>query len=203
MRRLLFQSLLRTIVSGFPRIGLAGVLTLAVQGHGSDVSGVNFGPPDDWVHPQFFNRQSPGTPPDSTAEDQLLLLEHQFNAAENESFVHFSSRVLTMDGVQKDSNLKIDFDPNYESLTWHWARIWRDGRHLERLDTNAVQVVRQEKDLDEAMLNGEKSAILVLDDVRVGDVIDYAYSLKGNNPVSGGHFLVSFLSKWSNRPIDC
>ena len=115
-------------------------------------------------------------------------MEHQFNAIENESFVHFSRRVLTMDGVQKDSNLKIDFDPNYESLTWHWARIWRDGRHLERLDTNSVQVVRQEKDLDEAMLNGEKSAILVLDDVRVGDVIDYAYSLKGDNPVSGGHF---------------
>jgi len=176
------------IVSGLPRFGLAGLLTLAIQGHGSDLGSVSFGPPEDWVHAQFFNRQSSANPPDSTADDQLLLLENQFNAAQNESFIHSDRRVLTMDGVEKDSNLKIDFDPNYETLTWHWARVWRDGRHLDRLDTNSVQVVRQEKDLDEAMLNGEKSAILVLDDVRVGDVIDYAYSLKGNNPVSAGHF---------------
>src|SRR6202012_322864 len=37
-------------------------------------------------------------------------------------------------------------------------------------------------------LNGEKSAILVLDVGRVGDIIDYAYSIKGVNPVFGGHF---------------
>jgi hypothetical protein len=188
MRRFQFQSLFRIIVSGLPRFGLAGLLTLAIQGHGSDLGSVNFGPPEDWVHAQFFNRQSSANPPDSTADDQLLLLENQFNATQNESFIHSDRRVLTMDGVEKDSNLKIDFDPNYETLTWHWARVWRDGQHLDRLDTNSVQVVRQEKDLDEAMLNGEKSAILVLDDVRVGDVIDYAYSLKGNNPVSAGHF---------------
>jgi hypothetical protein len=188
MRRFQFQSLLRIIVSGLSRFGLAGVLTLAIQGHGSDLGSVNFGPPGDWVRPQFFDGHSSANHPDSTADDQLLLLENQFNAAQNESFIHSDRRVLTMDGVENDSNLKIDFDPNYETLTWHWARVWRDGRHFDRLDTNNVQVVRQEKDLDEAMLNGEKSAILVLDDVRVGDVIDYAYSLKGNNPVSAGHF---------------
>src|SRR5579863_6141567 len=186
MRRLQFQSLFRSIVSGLPRFGLVCILTLAVEGRGSDTNEVNFGPPHDWVRPQFFNRQ-PANPPDS-ADDQLLLLEHQFNAAENESFIHSARRVLTIDGVEKDSNLKIDFDPTYESLTWHWARIWRDGRNLERLDSNSVQVVRQEKDLDESILNGQKSAILLLDDVRAGDIIDYAYSLKGDNPISAGHF---------------
>lgn len=188
MRRFRFQSL-GSIVSGLPRFGFLGALTLAIQSHASDESGsgINFGPPDHWIRPQFFNRQA-ANPSDSTADDQLLLLEHQFNAAENESFIHFDRRVLTMDGVQNDSTLKIDFDPTYETLIWHWARIWRGGQHLERLDSNSVQVVRQEKDLDEAMLNGEKSAILVLDDVRVGDVIDCAYSLKGDNPVSSGHF---------------
>ena len=161
---------------------------LAIQGRASDVSDVSFGPPSAWVRPQFFDSKSSANRFDSTADDQLLLQEHQFNAAENESFIHTVRRVRTMDGVQNDSTLKIDFDPNYESLTWHWARIWRDGRHMERLDTNSVQVVRQEKDLDEAMLNGEKTAILVLDDVRAGDIIDYAYSLRGDNPVSSGHF---------------
>ncbi|HEV2327909.1 MAG TPA: DUF3857 domain-containing protein [Verrucomicrobiae bacterium] len=188
MRRLQFQSLLRSIVSGFPRFGFIGVLLLTLSAHGADLSGVNFGPPGKWVRPQLFSGDSSANPSDSTADDHLLLQEHQMNAAENEEFIHSDRRILTMDGVQNDSTLRIDFDPNYESLTWNWARIWRDGRHLDRLDTNSIHVVQREQDLDEAMLNGEKTAILVLDDVRVGDIIDYAYSLKGENPISAGHF---------------
>jgi len=188
MRRLQFQSLLGTIVSRLRRFGSAGVLTLAIGGYAADLSGLNFAPPNDWVRPQFFSGQSPNNPSDSSADDRLLLMENQVNAAENEEFFHFDRKILTIDGVEHDSTLKIDFDPDYESLTWHWARIWRDGQHFERLDTNNIQVVRRETDLDEASLNGEKSAILVLDDVRVGDIIDYAYSLKGANPVLDGHF---------------
>ena len=188
MRRSQSQSLFRIVVSQVWRFGLAGALTLAWEGFGSDLSGVNFGQPDDWVRPQFFSGQSPGNPSDSSADDRLLLVENQVNAIKNEEFYHSDRKILTMDGVENESTLKIDFNPDYESLTWHWARIWRGGRHLERLDTNNIQVVRRETDLDEATLNGEKSAILVLNDVRVGDVIDYAYSLKGANPISGGHF---------------
>ncbi|MGH7978810.1 MAG: DUF3857 domain-containing transglutaminase family protein [Limisphaerales bacterium] len=140
------------------------------------------------MRPQLFSRESIENHPDSTADDSLLLLEHQINAAKNEIFFHSVRQILTMDGVQNDSTLKIDFDPGCQTLTWHWARIWRDGRHLERLDTNSIQVVRREADLDEAMINGEKTAVLILDDVRVGDIIDYAYSLKGANPVFSGHF---------------
>jgi Domain of Unknown Function with PDB structure (DUF3857)/Transglutaminase-like superfamily len=190
MRRLKSQSQFRSIVSGLLRSGCLGVLTLAIHAPASDMEGVNLGPPEDWVRPQYFNRQSVN-PPDSTADDQLLLLEHQFNAPENESFFHSDRRILTMDGVQNDSTLKIDFDPNYETLTLHWARIWRRNQHLEQLDTNHLQVVRQEKDLDEATLNGEKTAVVILNDVRVGDVIDYAYSVKGDNPISAGHFVAA------------
>jgi hypothetical protein len=68
------------------------------------------------------------------------------------------------------------------------VRIWRGTQHLDRLDTNKIQIVQQEKDLDQAMLNGEKSIVLVLDDVRVGDIIDCAYTTKGLNPVFGEHF---------------
>ena len=187
MRRLRFQSLLRTIVSRLGLFGCVGVLTVATQGYGSDLSGVKFGPPGDWVRPHLFSESSANAP-DSSADDHLLLLERQINAVDDETFFHSDRRILTIDGVQNDSTLKLEFDPNYQSLTWHWARIWRDGKHLDRLDTNRIEVVQRETDLDEAMLNGEKSAILVLDDVRVGDVIDYAYSIKGDNPVFSSHF---------------
>ena len=160
---------------------------MAIQGYGADLSGLKFGPPADWVKPHLFT-QSYANTPDPSADDHLLLLERQINAVEDETFFHSDKRILTIDGVQNDSTLKLDFDPNYQSLTWHWARIWRDGKHLDRLDTNRIEVVQRETDLDEATLNGQKTAILVLDDVRVGDIIDYAYSIKGDNPVFASHF---------------
>jgi hypothetical protein len=165
-------------------------LVIARPGFAADGSNSNikYGPPGGWVQPHFFDQQPSTSLLDASADQHVLLLERQMNAAQNEVFVHSVRQMLTLDGVQNGSTLTLEFNPGYQTLTWHWARIWRDGQHLERLDTNSVEVVQQEQDLDEYLLNGEKSAVLVLDDVRVGDIIDYAYSIKGENPVLGDHF---------------
>ena len=39
------------------------------------------------------------------------------------------------------------------------------------------------------MYDGRETLSIVLDDVRVGDEIDYAYSLRGGNPVFGDKFV--------------
>lgn len=186
--------------SGLTGIGaswLCGVCLLAwgSPARASDEAGamINYAPPESWVTPQFFTGAT-APPDDSTADDRLLLLDRQVNALENEDFYHSDRQILTEDGVQNDSTLKINFDPSYETLTLHWVRLWRGTQHFDRLDTNKIQIVRQEEDLDASLLNGEESAILVLDDVRAGDVIDYAYTLKGDNPVFGGHF-------WMRVPV--
>lgn len=153
-----------------------------------ETSAFQVAPPASWVKPQFFSRQATSSLPDASADDHVLLLEQQINAGQNERFIHSVRQILTLGGVQKDATLTMDFNPAYESLTLHWARIWRGGQHLERLDTNQVKVVQPEREVDQFILNGKKSAILVLDDVRVGDIVDYAYSLKGSNPVLDSHF---------------
>jgi arylamine N-acetyltransferase len=165
-----------------------GVLAITIQGNASEISAANFAPPSSWVKPQFFNQQPSTNLLDSSADQHLLLLERQINALQNETFFHSVRQILTMAGVQKGATLTMDFNPSYQSLTLHWARIWRGAQYSDRLDTNKVNVVQQERDLDQSILNGKKSVILVLDDVRVGDIIDYSYSIKGANPVFGGHF---------------
>jgi hypothetical protein len=147
-------------------------------------------PPASWVKPQFFNPQSTFGAYASGADDQILLLERQVNAADNEIFVHSVRRILTLGGVQKLSTLTTDFSPSYQTLTLHWARLWRGTQHIEELDANRLRVVQPEQEMDQFILNGRKSTILVLDDVRVGDVIDYAYSIKGQNPVLMGHMAI-------------
>lgn len=146
------------------------------------------GPPAKWVVPHFFDRTETAAASQSGEDERVRLLERQLNPAENESFTHLVRELLTYSGVQNGATVSIDFDPSYESLTFHWLRIWRDNDHLERLDPDQIKVIQPERDLGQAQLNGRKSAVIVLEDVRVGDVIDYAYSRKGANPVFGGRF---------------
>jgi hypothetical protein len=165
-----------------------GALAVAIRGNASEISAAEFAPPSSWVKPQFFNQQSSTNLLDPGTDQHWLLLERQINALENETFVHAVRQILTTAGVQNGAILTMDFNPGYQSLTLHWARIWRGTEHLDRLDTNKVKIIQQERELDQSILNGKKSAVLVLDDVRVGDIVDYAYSTKGANPVFSGHF---------------
>jgi len=189
MRRFDFHPrLIRSVTSWFRCVVFAGIVAMAIPGRASYLAAVNFGLPDSWVKPQFFSQQSDVNPTTPGINDSLLLQEQQINALQNKAFFHTDLQVLTIDGVQRDSTLKIDFNPVYESVTLHWVRIWRGAQYLDRLDTNKVEIVQDEKDEEEFTLNEEKSVILVLDDVRVGDIIDYSYSIQGRNPVFGGHF---------------
>ncbi|HLZ52881.1 MAG TPA: DUF3857 domain-containing transglutaminase family protein [Verrucomicrobiae bacterium] len=188
MRPVFHSRLVRSIAPWLRRVCCAGVLAVAIQGYASDLSTVTFAPPGNWVKPHFFNQQTSTGFLDSVADQHWLLLERQINAVQNETFVHSIRQILTTAGVQNSATLTIDFNPSCQALTWHWARIWRGQEHLDRLDTNNIKIVQQERDLDQSVLDGEESVVLVLDDVRVGDIIDYAYSIKGANPVFGGHF---------------
>ena len=144
--------------------------------------------PSSWVQPHFFDRQNGMFRLESGLDQHWLLIERQINAATNESFYHFARQILTVSGVQNGSDLNIDFNPSYQTLTLNWARLWRGTNHLDRLETDKIRVVRQESDLDEQILNGKQTAMLVMDDVRVGDIVDYAYSIKGANPVFNDRF---------------
>ena len=145
-------------------------------------------PPASWVTPHFFERQALMARPDNGADQHWLLLECEINAATNETFNHCIRQIVTVAGVQNGSDIKIDFNPTYQTLTMHWARLWRGTNYFNRLDLEKIRVMRQERDLDDQILNGEQTAMLVMDDVRVGDIVDYAYSIKGVNPVFNGKF---------------
>ena len=181
------------------------VIATAGQGVAAEISdgGSKFAvaPPTGWVKPQFFDRQSANAGHESGAADHWLLSERQINVSENETFHHVIRQILNVSAVEDGSKLTMDFNPGYQSLTLHWARVWRGPDYFDRLDTNAVKVIRREQELDDDILNGEQSALLVMDDVRVGDIIDYAYTIKGSNPVLGNHFF-SDVPIQADQPVE-
>ena len=154
-------------------------------------SKVTVAPPGDWVKPNFFDRALQVAPVSAGENERSLLIETEINVPESATFCHRVKQICSYSGVQDGAQIAFDFDPSYESLQLHWVRIWRGTNFLNRLDRDKVKIIQQEHDLEQHELNGQYSAILVLDDVRVGDVIDYAFTVQGENPVFGGRFACS------------
>ncbi len=127
-----------------------------------------------------------------------ILRDRQINAQTDEQFTHEVRQVLTPGGVNNGSHISVPFDPSYQLVTLHWVRIWRGTNILNRLDPDKIQISQAGLDTDQLLFSAEKSALLILDDVRVGDVIDYAYSVQGNNPVFAGSFTGHILAQASH-----
>jgi transglutaminase-like putative cysteine protease len=117
-----------------------------------------------------------------------LLSDEQVrvDAAGKEVFRHFASRVASQNGLEQAASLEFGFDPAYQTLTLHSIDVIRNGTVIPKLATATVRVLQREPELESRIFDGRKSANVFLDDVRVGDVVEYAYSLRGSNPVFAG-----------------
>ena len=109
-----------------------------------------------------------------------------------ESFSHWSRRITNEVGLQQSSQLVVDFDASYQTLTLHYVRVRRGDVQIDELDRGAIKLIQRESELDAQVYNGMKSAVLFLRDVRVGDVVDYAYTLSGSDPTLSGKFIAEF-----------
>ena len=118
---------------------------------------------------------------------RILLQDDQKQYADKGAtlYSHRAMLPLQKSALDKVSQIEIEFSPEYQTLTLHQVSIVRDGVRIDRLDRSKVRLIQREKDLEKQMYNGVVTASLVLDDVRVGDVVDYSYSIGGSNPVFG------------------
>ncbi|MEN1972168.1 DUF3857 domain-containing protein [Luteimonas sp. MJ204] len=78
------------------------------------------------------------------------------------------------------------FNPEYQRLEFHRVELRRDGRWLDRLAPEKISLARRESGFERDLADGLVTALVVLDDVRVGDVVRIAYSVTGSNPVLAG-----------------
>src|SRR5262249_52028970 len=46
--------------------------------------------------------------------------------------------------------------------------------------------------LEASLLGGKRTALLVLDDVRIGDVVEYVYTIRGRHPVLGAQYAAEY-----------
>ena len=164
-------------------------------------AGSEFGvaPTPSWVRPVLLDVSA--QPQQSQVVDGvhyvLSDIQVRVGKADRTMFRHVVTRALSERGVQSLGHVEIGFDPSYQTLTLHGIRVHRAGREpANKLVASSVKVLQREKDLDYRILDGTKTANVFLDDVRVGDTIEYAYSVTGSNPVLANREFGRFDLQW-------
>lgn len=175
-------------------LALAIVLAPGLHAAPADVA---IAPPESWVCDSPTPPLTPTPAGDISYGYDYLLLDRQVNVREASAYEHNVYRITSEGSLQSGASMTWSFDPAYETLVLHHLRIIRDGEVRERLTKDLIKVIQQERDLDRHMLNGRLTALAVLDDIRVGDVVDYAYTKRGANPVFAGKFMDSLSTGWS------
>ena len=129
------------------------------------------------------------------------LRDYQFHLPNQTRYYRFLRRIFTPEGVQQGSEIEVSYDPTYQKLVFHEIRIIRDGRAIDKLEPSKFKIIQRESSKESYIYDGSLLALLILEDVRAGDQIEYAFSVVGSNPIYGGRFAHSFYLG-TDEPID-
>jgi len=160
------------------------------------------GPVPTWlpdVPPHLSN-----APDNSSQHVRYELVENHARAfgTHTETYVRMRMRVLSPLGLQQASQLGLVWNPGLQTPTVHYARIIRAGESSNILEKADFTILRREAALEQSLqINGLLTGVLVNPDIRVGDTIDFAYSVRTqfdifNNPLEALAF------SYSPLPVD-
>jgi hypothetical protein len=152
-----------------------------------------------WVLPIPAFSPAAATPlkPSGGVDYLLRDIQVRVDARGKTSYFHSALKALNGKGVQQVANISVNFDPSYQTLTLHMINVIRDGQVIRKLGTAPVHVLQRETELDYLVYDGSKTASVLLDDVRIGDVVEYAFSVDGVNPVFQNKLAGNADLEWS------
>ncbi|HRQ65068.1 MAG TPA: DUF3857 domain-containing protein [Xanthomonadaceae bacterium] len=178
---------------------LSAVLSTCALATTASAADFDIAPPPAWIEPASLAAEF-AIPFDRIENGVYYLLSDAQVRIEGDSrviFVRHASTAVNRNGVESIANIAIDFAPEYQRLTLHAIDVIRDGQRRSRLDAGQIRLLQRAQDLDRLVFDSSVTASIFLDDVQVGDVVDYAFSIRGANPVFQGRHFGRFALQWS------
>lgn len=139
---------------------------------------------------------------DTVAEGgtRYLLYENQVNFNEEESYFRHAVVLNSSESLVDYSSLSFDYDPSYQTFTFHKIGVVRDGEYLDKLSNQIVNTYHRETSMERSIYDGSLTAVINLADVRKGDMLVYSYSFKGRNKAFPNH-VYDYQNLEFNSPV--
>ncbi|HET7524590.1 MAG TPA: DUF3857 domain-containing protein, partial [Burkholderiaceae bacterium] len=154
------------------------------------VNGYRVAPTPSWVMPIDAPTKAPAGGAQAPGYRVLLSdLQTRLDApGEQQQYMRSRLAATESAALGEVSKAELHFNPAYQTLTLHEAALWRDGVRYDRLKDARIELLRREERLEQSTLTGTQTLLVVLNDVRIGDAVDIAYTLHGANPIFKGRF---------------
>jgi hypothetical protein len=134
---------------------------------------IQLGPAPDWIVPCSFRLDFK---PKQPGHVSFLLSCKQIHAEKRQTFVHTAIRLETTPAVQNEGQGRIAFDPLTQKFTLHWLKIYRGETVFDRTALENLHCIQNGTDGFAAP--GRATLILLLEDVRPGDVLELCYTVE-------------------------
>jgi len=138
-----------------------------------------------WVTPITYEEEKN---PNNEGAYKYLVLDYQDNIIQKEQYVHYAVKILNNEGIQEMSDINAIFDPAFQTIAFHKVQVVRNGDIINKLQNAAINTFQRETNLERSLYDGSLTAVINLSDIRVGDIVEYAYTLKGFNPINKGNY---------------
>lgn len=104
----------------------------------------------------------------------FLFLSYQDNVEDHQIQRHSHRVYQVNDASQIESNSQSleDLSPDSERIRFHICRIFREGTFIDCLSHDRIRAVQREKDLERQVASDRVTVELLIDDLRVGDVVE-------------------------------
>jgi len=155
----------------------------------------------DWIKTVDIPAKSLVKKYDVSSGYYLTLVDCQYNLEKNADYSHTVLNVVSYSGITKASQLSVSYDTSYQQLKIHHLYIWRNGGKIDRTNDLSFKILNNEYNLQNGIYMGLITAYCNLDDIRKDDLIDFAYTLLGQNPIYNNEKYL-FLPLESSNPID-
>jgi tetratricopeptide (TPR) repeat protein len=164
----------------------AGVLTCFVFAATAQVARAAdqpvYAPAPAWVSP---TKPAGGSEAGDDKPLRVLLRDNQvrFGPEVNEFYSETVVRAQTPEGLPGIGSISENWDPQTDVLTIHKLKILRGDQVIDVLaQGKTFTVLRREQNLEQSTLDGRLTATIQLEDLRVGDSVDFAVTIRHHDP---------------------
>jgi hypothetical protein len=154
-------------------------------------------PPSGWIMP-FADASLAATRPEGSGDYDFLLVDQQVRLGKvTEQYFRYVERMVNQSSVDRSAQLALEFDPRHEKLLVHEVRVLRNGRAIDKLADARRSLLNRESNLDDRLIDGRVTLHLLLQDVRVADVLDYSYTVERTDPFGERGYNSGFMTQWA------
>ncbi|CAN7505170.1 DUF3857 domain-containing protein [Phenylobacterium sp. LjRoot219] len=159
------------------------LLVLGVASVARAEDSVPIAPPPAWVIPV--------EPPPRSARPagfEVRLLDYQTRLDETgvHQFGHQIYRLSSLAALQNAGTVAVTWQPAYGQATVNRLVIRRGDERIDVLKTGAAfKVIQREAGLEALQVNGLLTAVLQVPDLRIGDELEFSFTIDRRNPALG------------------